>query len=123
MRASTESVARRTSMMVPSGRFTANAIQFAALLAPSLFITCSRCDAFSLKIVASAPRLHEVCKRLQRRFRDVMLDALGVRFRRLGRDAERTENIDHKPMANAHALGQRLPLVGKEHPAIGPRGR
>ena len=41
----------------------------------------------------------------------------------IGRNAERAQNVDHEPMANAHALGQRLPLLGEEHAAIRPRGR
>ena len=51
-----------------------------------------------------------------------MLDALGVRLRRFGRHAERTQNVDHEPMTNAHALRQRFPLLREEHTAIRPRG-
>jgi CheY-like chemotaxis protein len=68
-------------------------------------------------------RLYEVREGLQGRFRDMMLDPLGVRFRRLGRHAERAQNVDHKPVTNAHALGQRFALLGEEHTAIRPRGR
>ena len=52
-----------------------------------------------------------------------MLDAFGVRFRRFGRHAERTQEVDHQPMADADALRQRLPLLAEEHAAIRPRGR
>jgi hypothetical protein len=54
-RAATQSVARATFDHGFQQPLTANAIQFAALLAPSLFIACARCDALSLKIVASPP--------------------------------------------------------------------
>ena len=40
-----------------------------------------------------------------------------------GRHAERAQNVDHEPMANAHALRHRFPLLGEEYAAIGPRGR
>ena len=65
---------------------------------------------------ASPLRLHEVRKGLQRRFRDVVLDALGVRLRRFGRHAKRTQNVDHEPMANAHALRQRFPFSVRNTP-------
>ena len=60
-------------------------------------------------------------KCLQRRFRDVVLDALGVGLRRFGRNAQRTQHVDHKPMANAHALRKPFPFFGEEHTPIRPR--
>ena len=77
-----------------------------------------------IRLAGSAPRdLQEVRERLQRRFRDVMLDALGVGLGRFGRHAERAQHIDHEPVADAHAIGQRMALLGQKHAAIGPRGR
>ena len=32
-------------------------------------------------------------------------------------------NIDHEPVADAHAVGERLAFFGEEHAAIRPRGR
>ena len=52
-----------------------------------------------------------------------MLDALGIRLRQFGRNAQRAENIDHEPVADAHAVGERLAFLGQEHAAIRPRRR
>jgi hypothetical protein len=41
---------------------------------------------------------------------------------RLGRHAERAEQVDDEPVADAHAVGQRLSLLGEEDPAIRARG-
>jgi hypothetical protein len=35
--------------------------------------------------------------------------------------AERTQHVDHKPMANAHALRKPFPFFGEEHTPIRPR--
>ena len=68
------------------------------------------------------PRLEEMRERLERRLRNMMLDALGVGLGRFGRHAECAQDIDDEPMANAHAFRQPLPLAGEEHAAIWPRG-
>ena len=68
-----------------------------------------------------SPRFQKLRERFQRDFRDMMLDAFGVGLRRFGRHAERAENIDHQPVADAHAVGERLALLGQEHAAIRPR--
>ena len=52
-----------------------------------------------------------------------MLDALGVGLRRLGRHAERAQEIDHEAMAHAHPVGERMALFGQEHAAVRPRRR
>ena len=69
------------------------------------------------------PRFQKLRERLQRDFRDVVLDAFGVGLGGFGRHAERAQQIDHQPVAHAHAVGERVALFGQEHAAIGPRGR
>src|SRR5215471_13561295 len=64
----------------------------------------------------------EARKRLQRRFGDVVLDALGVLFGRFRGDADRTQQIDHQPVARLHAGGERFAGLGEEHAAIRARG-
>ena len=51
-----------------------------------------------------------------------MLDALGVGLGRLGRHAQRAEQIDHEPVADPHPVGRGLALLGQEHAAIRTRG-
>ncbi len=51
-----------------------------------------------------------------------MLDAFGVRFRVVGRHADRAQQVDHQAVAGAHPLRQRLTGFGEEHAAIGARG-
>ena len=48
-----------------------------------------------------------------------MLDPFGVGLCRLGRHAERAEQVDDEPVADAHAVGQRLSLLGEEDPRYG----
>src|SRR5579863_2065644 len=71
----------------------------------------------------SALRLEKLRECLERRLRNIVLDTLGVGLRRLGRNAERAEHIDHEAMAHPHAIGQGVALLGQKYSAIGPRRR
>ena len=68
-------------------------------------------------------RFEKLRERFERRFRNVVLDALGVGLRRFGRNAERAQHIHDQPVAHPHAIGQGMSLLGQEYPAIGPRRR
>jgi hypothetical protein len=58
----------------------------------------------------------------QRRFGNVMLDALGVGLGNLGRDTQRDKKIRDDPMTGSRSLGQRLSSVREKHSAIWPPG-
>ena len=70
----------------------------------------------------SSSRFEKLRERLQRHFRDVVLDALGVSLRRFGRHAERAQEIDDESMAYANAIGERMAFLGEKNAAIGRRG-
>jgi hypothetical protein len=66
------------------------------------------------------PRLlQEVSERFQRRFGNVMLDALGIRLGDLGGDTQRDKKIDDDPVTRSRSLGQRSSGVGEKDAAIG----
>src|SRR5271166_1972253 len=67
----------------------------------------------------SSASLQERREGVERRLRHVMLDALGVGFRRFARRADSEQEIDDQPVALARALGHRLAGGSEEHAAIG----
>src|SRR6516162_2751661 len=68
---------------------------------------------------SSPPRLQKMREGLQRRLRDVMLDAFGVGFGGFGRHAEGAQHIDDEAMADADTVGECMAFFGQEHAAIG----
>ena len=67
-------------------------------------------------------RLQIGFERLQRRLRNIVLDAFGVAFGGFARHADGGQQIDHQAVAlGASVSGHRLPGWGEEHAAVGLR--
>jgi len=60
---------------------------------------------------------------VQGRIRNVMLNSLGVGFRRLPRRADRNEQVDDEPVTLTHAIGHSDASLGQEYTTIGTRCR
>src|SRR5438046_9361945 len=67
----------------------------------------------------SARRRHRLAERFKRFGADMVLDAFGVDARRLGADAERTQESFHRVVADAAFFRHLAPGIGQEHAAIG----
>src|SRR6202043_3533167 len=58
----------------------------------------------------------------ERNIGHMMLDALGIEFRALLRNADGAQNIDNEPMPGADTIGEAMPLRRQEHAPIELRG-
>ena len=53
---------------------------------------------------------------------DIVLDALGVLFGRLGGNPDGHQQVHHQPVTVPHPLGQSFARLGEKHAAVGPGG-